>query len=363
MKSMTLSPTLFGVDLRRLGQDWAQALALMAQWPGVRWLTPPFTTRLQLPTGEQTSCTELNGQTRIVADAPASPYWGVQLPDELVLWHSFQLPVLKREARQSAIELEVDRLNPFDPQELLWTSLNETGEDATLSTVHIALTSRRLVAQHLAQHTPNEDQPGQTTPAPEVWVQHPLTRQYALVSGFGEAARHRRTRLWRGINLLLIALIVLTGMAAAVTPSLQLRYRIQQAFSDYTQLQAQSAKAVAARENMSKLQARVQQLQPLVGNRMVPEHVLLLLTRYIPEDTYILVLDIKDPNTINLTGVTPNASSLMQHLGRQPGVTKVTAPNPARRERDREVFNIEFNLTPPAPTDLGPDSSAKEAKS
>jgi Tfp pilus assembly protein PilN len=78
---------------------------------------------------------------------------------------------------------------------------------------------------------------------------------------------------------------------------------------------------------------------------MVPEHVLLLLTRYIPEDTYILVLDIKE-STVNITGVTPNATALMQHLGKQPGITKVKAPNAARRERDREVFNIEFVLTP-----------------
>lgn len=357
MKSLTLTPTFFGVDLRQLGQDWAQALALMAQWPGVRWLTPKYPTRLILPQGGQTTAAEVNGHTHLLANSPHTPFHGLILPDDMILWHSLQLPPLQGEALTSALQLEVERLNPFPPQELLWAH-TPTQKSSAKQTLHIAITSRRLVDKHLA--TPLATPPAagsanRTSTPPEIWAQHPKTGLTLVFSGYGETLRHRRTRNARTLNLLLLALLMLACMAAAVTPSLQLRYRVQQAFSDYSQLQQQAGKAVTAREQMTQLHDRVQQLQALAGQRMVPEYVLLLLTRYIPEDTYILVIDIKG-NTINLTGITPNATALMQHLGKQPGVTKVTAPNPSRRERDREAFNIQFNLQapPPEPTAAAP---------
>jgi general secretion pathway protein L len=345
MKPLNLSPSLFGVDLRQLGQDWAQALALMARWPGVRWLTPHFATRLRLPQGGQITCLEKNGQTQVVPGLQDTPYVGLVLPDDLVLWRKLSLPGLKGDELDAAVRLEVDRLNPFPADELLWTQRTQAATDAGQQ-VQLALTSSRLVADYLSKDSDKQRLSGLPPAAmAEVWAEHPVTAEYMVFSGYGETIRWQRTRRWRTFNLLLVALIVAVGLAAAVTPSLQLRYRVQQAHSDFTQLQTQAAPAVKAREQMSQLNNKVQQLQALVGQRMVPEHVLLLLTRYIPEDTYILVLDIKE-STVNITGVTPNATALMQHLGKQPGVTKVKAPNAARRERDREVFNIEFVLTP-----------------
>jgi general secretion pathway protein L len=347
MKSLNLSPTLFGIDLRQLGQDWSRALLLMAQWPGVRWLTPHYATRLRLHQGEQISCIEQNGQTRLLPSSTDTPFSGLVLPEDLVLWSQLSLPGLQGDERHAAVQMEVDRLNPFPPEELLWGHRTQTNQG--VQQVQIAITSKRLVAEQIERDMAARLLKGQkpSVTGPEVWAQEPSTGQYTLFAGFGETARWQRTLQWRTLNLLLVFLIVLVGLAAAVTPSLQLRERVQQAHSSFVGLQDQAAAAVAAREQMTKLNNKVQQLQALAGKRMVPEHVMLLLTKYIPDDTFILVLDIKQ-STINITGVTPNATALMQHLGKQPGVTKVTAPNAARRERDKEVFNIEFTLTPPA---------------
>ncbi|WP_291936125.1 PilN domain-containing protein [Limnohabitans sp.] len=347
MKSLNLSPTLFGIDLRQLGQDWSRALMLMAQWPGVRWLTPHYATRLRQPQGGQIICIEKNGQTQVLPTTQETPFEGLVLPEDKVLWSQLSLPGLQGDARHAAVQMEVDRLNPFPPEELLWTYHTQTLNG--VQKVQIAITSSRLVAEQIVNDSAARQLRGQkpAVNAPEVWAQEPSTGQYILFAGFGETIRWQRTRQWRTINLLLVLLIVLVGLAAAVTPSLQLRSRVQQAHSSFVGLQDKAAAAVAAREQMTKLNNKVQQLQALAGKRMVPEHVLLLLTKYIPDDTYILVLDIKQ-STINITGITPNATALMQHLGKQPGVTKVTAPNAARRERDKEVFNIEFILTPPA---------------
>jgi general secretion pathway protein L len=300
---------------------------------------------LRLPQGGQITCLEKNGQTQQLPGLQDTPYVGLVLPDDLVLWRNLTLPGLLGDELDAAVRLEVDRLNPFPADELIWAQRTQTASDAGQQ-VQLALTSTRLVADHLGKDSDKQRQSGLVPAAmTEVWAQHPTTGQYMVFSGFGETARWQRTVRWRNVNLLLVALIVAVGLAAAVTPSLQLRYRVQQANDEFTQLQTQAAPAVKAREQMSQLNNKVQQLQALVGERMVPEHVLLLLTRYIPEDTYILVLDIKE-STVNITGVTPNATALMQHLGKQPGITKVKAPNAARRERDREVFNIEFVLTP-----------------
>lgn len=347
MKSLNLSPTFFGIDLRQLGQDWSRALAFMAQWLGVRWLTPHYATRLRQPLGGHITCTEQNGQTKVLPLVRDTPFEGLVLPDDTVLWSLLNLPGLQGDERHAAVQMEVDRLNPFPPDELVWAHHTQTVNGVLK--VQIAITSSRLVAKQIVLDSAARQLRGQkpAVNAPEVWAQEPSTGQYIVFAGFGETSRWQRTRQWRNINLLLVLLIVLVGLAAAVTPSLQLRTRVQQAHSSFTGLQDKAAAAVAAREQMTKLNNKVQQLQALAGKRMVPEHVLLLLTKYIPEDTFILVLDIKQ-STINITGVTPNATALMQHLGKQPGVTKVTAPNAARRERDKEVFNIEFTLTPPA---------------
>jgi len=338
MKSLTLSPVLFGMDLRSLGQDWSQALRLMANWPVIRWLTPQYITRLTLDQGPQIDCLEHAGQaTALPLQAKVSPFVGRVLFPSQVLWHTLQLPSLSGDALESAVLLEAQRLSPFAPEDQMWAFSLAPGASPDTRTVLLAMTARHFLPAELLL----QDQPA----AQEVWAQHPGTATLLMFKGFGEARRYRKVKLWRGLNLFLVALTLLVLSAAAVTPSAQLHFRRVQAYDAYIDVTQKAAPAMAERERMTQSNAQVQQLQAVINNRMIPENVLLLLTRYLPDDTYLIVLDIKG-NKVNITGQTPNAIALMQQLGKQPGVSKVVAPNPARREGNKETFNIEFTLDP-----------------
>ena len=358
MKSLSLSPVLFGVDLRLVGKDWLRALQLMANWPVLRWLTPEFPTRLQTAAGQVFHCTEKAGGSTAQLGQFKTSFSGVVLPADLMLWHTLSLPSLNSSDRKAAIELEVQRLNPFDPAQLVWTSVVQTTDQDEQQTVALGLTSRALIEQHLVSHAPSAGQAKAQAGASEVWVQLPRGDLYVPLPGFGETGRQRSRSLWRSVNLVLLALCVLVGLAAAVTPSLQLRERAREAAESFGTLQSQSAKAMQARQQMTELNDKVAQLQKLIGQRMVPEYMLLLITRYVPDDTYLLSLDIKG-NNIAMTGTTPKATALVQHLSRQPGVRSVVSRQPARREANRDYFQIEWILEPVLETP--PEGAAQPA--
>lgn len=333
MKSLTFSPVLFGLDMRSLGQDWSQALRLMAQWPVIRWLTPQYLTRLTPAQGPSVDCLEQAGSAQVLALQTTAPaFTGIILAADHVLWHSMQLPSLTGDALESAVQLEAQRLSPFAPEDQLWAYALTAGALPDTHTVLLAMTAKHLLPSEL----PTQQ---------EVWAQHPGTSTLLMFKGFGESRRYRKVTVWRGLNLLLVALTLLVLSAVAVTPSAQLHFRQVQAYDAFIDMTKKAAPAMAERERMTQANAQIQQLQAVIGSRMIPENVLLLLTRYLPDDTYLIVLDIKG-NKVNITGQTPNAIALMQQLGKQPGVSKVVAPNPARREGNKETFNIEFTLEP-----------------
>lgn len=347
MKSLTFKPVLFGLDLRQLVQDWSHALQLMARWPGVRWLSPRFPVRLRFPDGSEETVIDTGNGFEQLEETVSTPYRGVVIDQERVLWHSMPVAGLSDQDLASAVELEVQRLSPFPAEELVSASFMEAGEHAHPKRVHIAITSHKLLEEY--SPPPDEAAQGSGSPAtkgepqPELWVQLPQSDDLRVWPGFGEKRRHKKTLFWRLINLTLVGLIVLTLTWAAMTPSLQLRKRVQQAHDDYTQLQTRAVPAQKAREHWVEQQAKVQQLQKLVGGRLVPEYILLLLTQYLPDDAYVIVLEAKG-DRINLVGAAPNANQLVLHLEKQPGIKRVVTVTPARKEGNREVFTIEFVL-------------------
>jgi general secretion pathway protein L len=357
MKSLTFSPVLFGLDLRRLGQDWSRALRGMAQWPGVRWLSPRYPVRLLF--ADQTQVTVYEHESGAVPAAGDQPtgYTGRVVAQDHLLWHALPATGLNEQDLASAIALEVQRLSPFDPGEQLHTYFLVDGPEPGQTTAHIAITTHKLLQAYLpaaqdgqatatpaGQATEPAGHAGKGAPTlPELWLQLPDRQTLHVLPGYGEQRRRQRTLWWRSVHLLLLGLIVLTLAAAALTPTLQLRERVRQAHDSYSQLQQQAVPAQQARERLVAQQDKVRQLQKIAGDRLVPENILLLLTQYLPDDTYLIVLEAR-AERINLVGVTPNANQLILHLEKQAGIKRVVTVTPARKEGNREVFTIEFIL-------------------
>ena len=88
-------------------------------------------------------------------------------------------------------------------------------------------------------------------------------------------------------------------------------------------------------------------LAELQAARIEPLRVLDKLTRALPDDTALQNLVLKEQK-VTITGLTANASALMQLLSEQEGVREVRAPSPAMRSGgdSKENFTIEFLVDP-----------------
>jgi general secretion pathway protein L len=255
------------------------------------------------------------------------------------LWHSLTLPKLSADEALSATELEVKSLNPFSPEDLVWshTALVAT---SGVSKVQIVIASRKIVAQHITSLE-------STSTNHEVWVKLPESPNCIVLDGFGEKIRRQRSARWRILNFCLVFLLMVTGFSAALTPSAQLYFRSTQAAKAYEQLRSVAAPAMQQRELLVKLDGQVTALRGQLARSIKPELVLLRITQILNDDTYVTQIQTRD-NKILLTGQTPNTAALMQQLGTQAGVTDVRAPTAAVKQRgsERETFNIEFTLDP-----------------
>lgn len=341
MQRLIISGKFFGLDLARLSLEWVMAIDQMGKWLVIRWLTPAFVTRVKNADGKTTDFVEKAGKAmQQMHSAKNVKFFGFLLPDEIVLWHSMVLPKLAPDAVRSAIELEVRNLSPFLLGDVVWgyTPLKAALQD---SKTLIVISSRKLITQHIASLQPSHAEQAD----PEIWVKPPGNQNFVVLNGFGEQKRRRLASRWQALNFCLVFLLAIIGLAAAVTPTAQLRLRTIQATLDYEKLSVEAAPALQQRELLIQLHNQVAVLQGQLKQGLKPELLLLRLTQLLSDDTFVSNLQVQD-NKILLTGQTPNTAALMQQLGAQAGVKDVRSPTGAIKQRgaDRETFNIEFIL-------------------
>lgn len=348
MASTDTSNRFFGLDLHELTQNWRVALNKLAHWPVMRWLTPAFVTCIRLPNGHFVNCAEnsSNVKGKELTQAAPARFNGVLLPDSLVLWYPMLLPKLKPDAAASAIALQVKSISPFPPDDVVWS--HTTPQTSTEpGTTYIVLGSRKLITAHIAALELGQPAPDKL----EVWVETPQAQGWLALDGFGEKLRRKLAARWQTINLCLVFLFATLLLAAAITPTTQLRFRALQALEDFTKLQALATPALHQRERLLQLVQQTNALDTLMKQSVQPEQTLLTVTKLLPDDTYITSLQAQDTK-VSITGQTPNTATLMQQLGTQPSVKNVRAPAAAIKQRgsERETFNLEFTLDTPSVT-------------
>ena len=341
MKQPNSTVRFFGLDLSQVRSDWAIALSQLALWPVFRWLAPTYVTRIRMPDGQTADYLEKTGLALPKPQrAKTARYSGFLLPDKLVLWHPMLLPKLSADAAHAAMALEVRSFSPFLPDDLVWGHTPLVPEQRG-NTVQLVIASRKLIAQHIATLEPTDLTQGDA----EIWVNPPLSDGLMVLNGFGEAKRRRLVARWRVVNLCLVAVFATIGLAAAITPTAQLRVRAMQAAQDYAKLRALAAPAVRQRELLGQLDQQLKAIDEMAEPSLKPELILLRITQLLPDDTFITQLQAQGQK-IMLMGQTPNTAALMQQLGAKAGIKNVRAPSGAVKMRgsERETFNIEFTL-------------------
>lgn len=314
----------------------------MLEWPVLSWLWPEFPVRLYLPTG---GIALSHGQSTSVVEDDArirsARFEAVLLPESLLLRRTLNLPRLQPQEMVAALHLEMQGLNPFASNDVMWAHETAPHDSGSLR-VHIVLTSRKLIAQHMAAIVARRE--AQT---PEVWVASISGPSFVVLPGFGEARRHRQSTVWRWVSGLLAVLALALIGAMAITPSAQLYLRAVQARQSMEALQQKASPAMAQRESLMRVTDQLTSLGQIIGKPSPPLETLKLITDALPDDTSLLFLQIQGLK-VSISGQTANASALMTQLGNTPGLRDVKAPTPATKPLGaaRESFTIEFTLDP-----------------
>lgn len=332
MSSVQSQANFFGLSLSSLGQDLLSAWRLMLRWPVFAWLRPKLPVRLWLPT-QKAVLRYGTGTARFEA---------VQLPEHLLLRYTLTLPKLQPTESQAALALQITGLSPFSPDDLVWTHETEPANKAAEGRCieHLVMTSRKLVAQHVAQNHPNIN-----LARTEVWASSALGQGELVLPGYAEKLRARKQTLWLSLNVLLACLTLLLLLAMALTPSAQLYLRVTQAQQAMTNLQQKAAPAIKQRESLVATTDQLNNLSELMGKPLPPVRILKLITDALPDDTSLLSLRVQGLK-VNMSGQTSDATALMKQLGALPGLRDVTAPTPATKPlgSPREQFTIEFTI-------------------
>ena len=359
MPSLQKDARLFGLDLAPLGRDILTAWRGMLDWPMLAWLWPQPRLVLCLPDGTlalsrgpQTAAVPVaqtptpSGQataTAVPSQARAQArFQALVLPEDILLRRSLVMPALAQAELQAALALQLHTFSPFPPEDLVWTSETQLAEDGKTQHIHAALSSRKLIAQHLSTLATDA-----TLDNIEVWVPHVLDGHFAVASGFAENQRQRRSAAWRWVSagLLMLVLALLAGIAA--TPSLQLYLRSKQAEAALQALQQKALPVMAERESFTLVTEKLTQLGENFNQSVAPRPVLQLITEALGDDTSLLSMQVQG-HKVSLTGQTVNASALMKKLDSLPGLREVRAPAPATKPlgATRESFTIEFTMDP-----------------
>lgn len=365
MPSLQKDARLFGLDLAPLGRDILTAWRGMLDWPVLAWLWPRPRLHLWLPDGTQalsrgpqTAAVPIaqtptqSGKETTTATPIQARFQALVLPEDILLRRSLVMPSLAQAELQAALALQLQTLSPFPPEDMVWACEVQQSEDGKTQHIHAAISSRKLIAQHLAT-LPTEA----TLDDIEVWVPHLQDGHFAVASGFAENQRHRRSAAWRWVSagLLVLALALVVGIVA--TPSLQLYLRSKQAEAALDALHRKALPVLAERESFTQVTDKLTQLGEHFNQSVAPRPVLQLITEALGDDTSLLSVQVQG-HKVSLTGQTANASALMKKLDSLPGLRDVRAPAPATKPlgATRESFTIEFSMDPAQWPTVSPDA-------
>ena len=266
----------------------------------------------------------------------------LELPQDLVLQRSMVLPRMSAPNTEQAIRLEVLGNSPFPPQELVWGSrMREVAGGR--KEADVAMASRLHVLEFVGSRWPEFAAEPLT---PEVWV---LTghEQPIVFTGFGEGRRLKDAAMGRRWNWALVGLALILATLAALTPTMQLRMRALEAADAFQAVLRRVSPQVRKRDELATLNDRVRAVGQAASDRVDPPAVIDYLTQILPDDTSLYSLDVQKAK-ITVSGLTPNASAVLQKLSSDPRLKNVRSPNAVTRQQGatKEAFAIEFTLEP-----------------
>lgn len=338
------SSQFFGLDLSALWPDVRRAWQGVHQWPILRWLTPSAPVRVLHADGRET--TWLGGQKIPAAPTGLQCFEAIEIPDDLLLRRSLNVPFMAQAQVAQAVELDVRSANPFAVADLLW-GYNAQPEQQDGLRIEAVMASRKQAERYITTQRHRLKPTSDTAVNQhEVWA-FTLDNAPIVLPGWGETRRVQHGARRRHAAYALIAAAACLVAAMAATPTMQLRLRALEAVHAFEALQARTTSMVGQREAYMRSVAQLESLKGLLEERAEPLSLLETLTRTLPDDTSLQSMEVRGLK-VTLSGLTGNAATLMQLLGAIEGFREVRAPSPATRNpgADAENFIVELQLDP-----------------
>lgn len=329
------------MDLRALWGELRQAWAYVHGRAPLSWLTPVVPVRLLQTDGDESLWRGEVRKSASSARGDKALLLALELPDHLVLHLTWTPPAVGEADLRGAIALHAQSVSPFHEADQAWGyRTRRTGSGGLVA--DIALASCKQISQYV------QAQAGrlQGVSEPEIWATLP-SGPPIVMQGFGESKRQAQAARGRLVRYAFVATAGVLLAGIAITPSLQLRFRALDAYAAHEALTRKTAPLVMQREALMTTAEGLGALAELHAARIEPLRVLDKLTRALPDDTALQNFVLKD-HKVTITGLTANASSLMQTLSEQEGLRDVRAPSPATRSggESKENFTIEFSVDP-----------------
>lgn len=257
---------------------------------------------------------------------------GLLVPESECLWGTVQLPAMPAKVLGGAVQEALWRVSPLPPDQILsaWRAEPGAGEGWV---VHWGMCRRIACETLLQQHGLRNDA--------AVF----LSQQGRVFAVRGQAwqSRVRRQRWMDGAAVVLLGLVLLAFSLVALMPLVLKRQAVVRAVQHVNVLVPQAA---PLRQNMDELRRQADIAEDLRKNISVDlplASVVEGLSAALPGDTWLDRIEING-NEIRITGLTSNATDLIAHLGRQPGLVDVRATSANVRDGslNKERFTFEM---------------------
>lgn len=296
--------------------------------------------RARRPKGSETiGQIEKGGETQDLLALTAHRYrrWPlmIRLAADLGMRKVVDLPLSARDDLANLLQFELDRLTPFNQDDVYfaWRVL-ETNQAAGRMEVALEMAPKMLVDQAVA----NVAVHGRAVDRVEIdgSDQHaPLN----LLSPDAKAESGGR------IRRLLPALVLLLGIIAVWIPIHRQNQAIARLDTEIARVKSAADGALALRAELDAEAAEAGFLAEAKNSRASMTQLLAELTRLVPDDSYIIQLEIKE-GTIQISGFADRASDLITILDQSAVFTSPTFQSAVTRNRRRgkERFQIAIDV-------------------
>ena len=262
----------------------------------------------------------------------------VRLSGELGLRKVLDLPLAARDDLEQMLRLEMDRLTPFRADEVYFAHrvLGSDAQNRRLS-VELQLAPRREIerAVEAAQRVG-------VAPAAVELADGGADQPLNLLPG-ESGQRARDGRLHRVLALLALALAV----GAVVIPLQRQRTTLAELESEVAAARAEAEESLALRERLDRLTKSAEFLVADKTRQPMVVSVLDELTRLVPDQAYIIQLELHD-GMVELHGYATTASDLIGVLEQSPLFRAPQFRSPVTQDprSGAERFHVSVELTP-----------------